>query len=151
MHEGDGGADPAEAAGATDAVEVGLRVRPCGAAAGVGNVLATSAAGRESCWEGRTYVVDDKGDRLDVNAAGENVGGDQNFCLASAEGVDYRIPGTSCELSCERGNSMSLGRHPPLNLGRSVAALHLISVVAWAEVILHTLTKIIDDPMVIKP
>ena len=62
----EGGTEVAKAAGATDAVEVGLRVL-------------------------REVKVDDHVDRLDVNAARKEVGADQVSALAVAEVVEHAV------------------------------------------------------------
>src|SRR5699024_10287858 len=78
VHEGDGHPGRARAGGPADAVQVGLLV--LGA-----------------------LVVDDVGDRLDVDAAGRDVGGHQDVDLAGPEGAQRLLPGPLAQVAVQGG------------------------------------------------
>ena len=103
-HKRDRHADAAKAPRAPDAVQIGLRI-------------GFEADGSGAGFDGAVghVVVDDHGDGFDVNAAGEDVGRDQDFGGAFAELVDDDVAFLAFVFACEGDDAMAFIAHAPFN------------------------------------
>ena len=99
-----------------------------------------------------TYVIDDHGDGLYVDAAGEDIGGDEDFGFAGAELVDYAVALGAVEAAAELGDFVTFCDHALLELEGSLTRLYVISN---AHLILNrlvlTLTKMIEEACCMRP
>jgi hypothetical protein len=104
VDESESSASATETSRATDPVEVGLIIRT--SSGQVGDV-----------------IVDNHGDGLHVNAAREDVGGDEDLGFASAEPVEDCVTLSAIEGSGQSGDLVAVGCHAALDFGGGVAAL----------------------------
>jgi hypothetical protein len=104
VDESESSAGATETSRATDPVEVGLIIRT--SSGQVGDV-----------------VVDNHGDSLHVNAAREDVGGDEDLGFAGAEPVEDCVALGAVEGTGQSGDLVAVGCHAALDLSGGVAAL----------------------------
>jgi hypothetical protein len=147
IHECDGDTNTPETSCSAYAVEISFWV--C-YTVDFGNVLEELDWGHPGL-KSMTYVIDDHRNRLHINTTSEDVGSDQNLCLSGSESVNDPVSFASFERTCQGCNLMTFCCHTPLDLYCCVSSLDIVSMRRMILLSEQTFTKIIDDPIVIRP
>lgn len=73
--------------------------------------------------DGPTYVVDDQRNGRHIDSASENIGGDEDLGITTAEGVDNSITLATFDTTGERCNSMAFSNHALFDLDSRCTSL----------------------------
>jgi hypothetical protein len=84
-------------------------------------------------WGVETYVVNDHGNRLYVNATGKNVGGDEHLCFATSKLVNDTITILALQSTAQLRDLVTLCSHALLELFGGPAGLRTLVMIGECE------------------
>ncbi len=79
-------------------------------------------------------IVDNHADGLNVDAASEDVGRDEHFGMAHAEGVDDGVTDTAVQAAGERDDFVAFGGHALFEFGSGFTGLRKDLLGIWGNV-----------------
>jgi hypothetical protein len=97
------------------------------------------------------YIVNDHGDRLDIDTTSKHVGGNEHLRFAASELINNTVTVLSLESTTQLSDLVTLSNHALFELLGSSSRLYGSVFVGRCLQVLLTLTKIIEDAWVMRP